>query len=209
MRYWIRPIVDYPKAATPWNQRRRAPFKVDRDTAIGGVSYELEQLGATSFVLEIDIGAYWINADGSLRKGARAEGPRIVVSADTDKGPMRMACDTYDSGTGNIRAIGLTLSALRAVTRYGAATKGEQYTGWLAIPATTSVTTKVAAAWSILEREAGVSTPLSADERKVRKIVEGVFRDAAMIAHPDAGGSDERMSAVNRARDTILADLVG
>lgn len=202
MRYHIRPIVDYPKTPTPFHSRRRAPFKVDRDTAISGVDYELDHLGASTWVLEIDIGPYWINADGSLRKGARPEGPRVVVSADTDNGPMRMACDTYDSGTGNIRAIGLTLSALRAVTRYGAATKGEQYTGWLALPAQSSITLEVAASWALLEKESGKEAPPA--DRQDRDALNRIYRAAAFTAHPNSGGTEERMRAVNGARELIL-----
>lgn len=207
MRYFTRPIVDYPKPVTPYNSRRRAPFKVDRETALADVSYELEHLGATSFVLEIDISAYWVNADGTLRKGARAEGPRIVISAETDKGPMRMACDTYDQGTGNIRAIGLTLTALRAVTRYGAATKGEQYTGWLAIPASTTLTTRTEAAWVTLWREATGEEGTMPKENRTIEMMKEYYREAVKCAHPDVGGTDDRMAAVNRARETILLDL--
>jgi hypothetical protein len=40
-----------------------------------------------------------------------------------------------------------------------------------------------------------------------RAIIENAYRELAVIHHPDRGGSHERMTEVNRARDEALKEL--
>lgn len=206
IRYVTRAIQHYPKTETPWESRKRSQFKTDRDDSIRMVGRELELLGAESWVLEVDYAERDIRIDGTLRKDARPIGPRIVADAETDKGPLRMACDTYEVAKANIHAIALTLAALRAIDRYGAATKGEQYTGWLALPSVGTTTTRVNDAWAllILESQWGFDIPL---KDRTREKADTVFRQAIKRVHPDSGGSDDRLRAVNVARDAILEDI--
>ena len=64
----------------------------------------------------------------------RPFGPGVVVSYDLPNGslsfPLRYVL-TFDE---NLRAIGLSLQALRAVDRYGVTKRGEQFTGWKRLP---------------------------------------------------------------------------
>lgn len=207
IRYSSRAIVNYPKAETSWDSRKRSQFKTDRDESIRMVGRELELLGAEYWVLEVDYLERDIRVDGTLRKDARAVGPRIVADAETDKGPLRMACDTYEAAKANIHAIALTLTALRAIDRYGAASKGEQYTGWLALPSVGTTTTRVNDAWTLLILESGWGFDIPLKERS-REKADTVYRQAVKRVHPDTAlGSDERLRAVNIARDAILEDI--
>jgi len=61
---------------------------------------------------------------------ARPKSPGVVLFFNGKHGEIAMPCDTYDSWTANLRALSLTLTALRAVDRYGASKSGEQYRGW-------------------------------------------------------------------------------
>lgn len=73
-----------------------------------------------------------------------------------------------------------------------------------------TVRTKVEAAWRLLADivyRDEIYTIVPAPEDRTRETLNQYYRDAARRAHPDAGGSDEQMAAVNRARDLILADL--
>ncbi len=176
------------------------------------LAFELTHLGASSFVLELDVPQWAIRQDGEVRADLRANqrGVRVILAAETKKGPLLIPCGTFTEERANIYAIALTLEKLRAVDRYGVTLAGEQYRGFTAIPATTSVTTKVNAAWDLLVRTAaGESGAAVSAEHRTRATLDQYFLEAAKIAHPDVGGSDELMSAVNRARETILADLVG
>lgn len=75
--------------------------------------------------------------------------PGVVVSFSSALfGPMRYATDAYENRyhgdpcgwQANVRAVALTLSALRSIDRWGVAKRGQQYTGWKALPATIGVT---------------------------------------------------------------------
>jgi hypothetical protein len=207
VKYVTRPISSWPAGVTV--ARRNSPFKASYGVSEDLLMRELWHLGARDVVLEIDIQASDLRLDGTLRANARPQGPRVILYAATKHGPLMMPCATFAHWQDNIRAIALSLEALRKVDRYGCSQRGEQYRGWTAIPASTGVTTRVHAAWDILAREAA-GEPGSAikPEHRSRETLDRYFREAAMMAHPDAGGTDERMAAVNRARETILADLV-
>ncbi len=206
-----RPIGQWPGFETPEHKRRRSQFATSFSAIMKLLERELWYLGAKNSVIEIDCRPQDFRLDGGLRANARPQGPRVVVSCDTKHGAMRLPCDTFTKHEDNLYAIALTLEKLRAIDRYGVTVKGEQYTGFTAIPAATGITTRVDAAWTTLEREADWDLDglaLGADER-TRSTLDNMFRDAAKRAHPDAGGSDERMAAVNRARETILSSLAG
>ena len=75
--------------------------------------------------------------------------PGVVVSFTSRLyGPMRYATDAYEAKylgdppgwQANVRAVALTLQALRAIDRWGVARRGQQYTGWKALSASSGVT---------------------------------------------------------------------
>lgn len=203
--YTTRPITTWPGTRT--GPRQHSRFKTSYGATEDLLFRELHHLRARDVVLEIDIQPWDLRLDGSLRANAKPQGPRVCLYFTGKHGAMTMPCDTYWDWRDNIRAIALTLEALRACERYGATLTGEQYRGWTALPATTSVTTRVQAAWQLLADTASMGLP--AEGIRTRAILDVLFRDAARIAHPDAGGSDERMAAVNRARETILLAMDG
>lgn len=75
---------------------------------------------------------------------ARESHPGVVISFTSRTwGPMRFATDAHEAKyqgdppgwQANVRAVALTLGALRAIDRWGVARRGEQYTGWKALEA--------------------------------------------------------------------------
>lgn len=74
--------------------------------------------------------------DGMPRADAKPEHPGIIVNIEPrNKPPMSFPCDTFTHWHDNLRAIALTLEALRKVDRYGVTQTGQQYRGWQAIEA--------------------------------------------------------------------------
>lgn len=214
MTILTRPIGQWPGFETPAHKRRRSQFATSFSAIMKLLERELWHLGGRNAVIEIDCRPQDFRLDGGLRANARPQGPRVIVSCDTRHGPMRLPCDTFTKHEDNLYAIALTLEKLRAIDRYGVTVKGEQYRGFTAIPATTSVTTKVNAAWDLLystvgKARGGVEMIRQEDDYLDRNEANSLYREAAMYAHPDAGGSDELMAAVNRARETILSSLAG
>lgn len=83
------------------------------------------------------------------------------------------------------------MQALRAVDRYGVSKRGEQYTGWKAIPMSTdpadSIQTKAQAVEYLDERYGGD------------------LKRALFETHPDHGGDADEFRKVIRAKELIGA----
>lgn len=199
--YSVRPINGWP--GSPTRNRRRSTFKASYSDSEDLLGRELAQIRGKSVVLEIDIRPQDLRLDGTLRVSARPQGPRVILYAETKHGPLMMPCDTFTDWRDNVRAIALSLEALRKVDRYGCAMRGEQYRGWTAIPASTGGgLPTIDAAWALLQKESGVDA-----ETKEGTTARRLYILASKRAHPDVGGSDDRFSAIGKARDLILGSL--
>jgi len=128
----FRPIDVWPGEQTGW--RRRAPFGAAWLTTIHLLERELTQLEATNVVFQVALYEGQLRIDGKPKASARASHPGVVLAFDSKYGPLKYAVDTFDSFPDNVRAIALAMEALRKVDRYGVTKRGEQYTGWRAIP---------------------------------------------------------------------------
>lgn len=96
-----------------------------------------------------------------------------------------LACDSWKKVKDNLRAVGLTIEAIRGIERWGAETMLEAaFRGFLALPIPEEL-----AWWQVL----GVRRGDSLAE------VENKYRMLAFKAHPDRGGSDEEMGRLNWA----------
>jgi hypothetical protein len=151
---------------------------------------ELTQLNASKVVVELDVSDRDIRLDGFPRANARPiSSPAVRVTFESKHGPVRMETAEFLNWQDNLRAIALSLEALRKVDRYGVSKRGEQYRGWRAIPMSTDPTDLI-------------STPEQAqaflDEHG------GTFAEAAKKLHPDKPGGDEGLFRVAvKARDLL------
>jgi hypothetical protein len=156
---------------------------------------ELRQLGLTGIVV-IEAGfADWdlrTDLSGPLAR-VRESHPGVVVSFTSRVwGPMRYATDMHEvkySGDppgwqANVRAVALTLGALRAIDRWGVARRGEQYTGFKALPAggtgLTFPSADAALRWMTENKPKGFTGDTAAE----------LYRALARRMHPDSGKHD-------------------
>ena len=138
MQYEFRALGLWTGPQTPVSQRRRSQFKASYDVTLDLLFREAELLGAKHLVLQVDLKPRDIRVDGLPRADARyGAHPGVVVSFDSQHGPLRYATDAFDDWRSNLRAVALSLEALRAVDRYGVSKRGEQYRGWTALAAAT------------------------------------------------------------------------
>jgi len=199
MRYEIRPLVAWTDPETR-NRKSTSRFRASWQDTLAYLSDEIEKVGGKEpIVIQLDVQEGDIRLDGMLRANARVGHPGVIVSFASRFGPLRYATDAYEkdwvggmpSWQANLRAIALTLEALRAIDRWGVSKRGEQYTGWKALPAAGGVTFPSAdEALRWMRETAGESGSL----RSARL----VYRDLAKRMHPDAGGDAgdwERLSA--------------
>lgn len=206
----------WPQALT--KGRRSPQFRSPLSATLDLLETELEAIKARDIVIETAHAQRDIRNDGWPRADARVPSfPGVILSFDSVHGPLRYLTDTFEAGSyyvsgkgsqrihgweANLRAIALSLEALRAVDRYGVSKRGEQYRGWGALPPGTPMgpaMTIEAAALLVL----GHDNPNGVDPGWVRQ----QFRKKAKEAHPDAGGDPEEYRRLVEARDLLLAAL--
>ena len=124
---WPRPFT---------KNRTRARFSRNYQDTIDLLEKELWRLGAKNVVLQMALTNEQIRLDGKPRAGAQPSHPGVILCfvGHGKLGAMQYPCDRFDHWQDNVRAIALSLEALRMVDRYGVTSSGEQYTGWSKLP---------------------------------------------------------------------------
>lgn len=175
---------------------RRSQFSATLTKTLRLLSRELEMLAATKLVILLDVSEKDIRLDGAPRANARMGEPCVAVSFESKHGPVRMVTGEYSSWQDNLRAVALSLEALRSVDRYGVSKSGEQYRGWRAIPASTDAADLIVDVDHAYEFLGQWMVPDEDD-------VWSALRKALHATHPDHGGSVDEFRKVIRARDLL------
>lgn len=204
----FRPIDRWPGDPTP--NRERSRFKAGWGATLEQLQKELAHLGAESVVVMLALTEDDIRLDGWPRANARPSHPGVVLAFESrEYGPLMYPCDTFTTWQDNLRAIALALEALRKVDRYGVTKRGEQYTGWKALPGGggTSSTMTAHAAASVIEDMAdrGGFNTLAAEIVRDRSTYIEALRPAARGSHPDTGGSTEAFQLFQTAKAVLDA----
>jgi len=197
------PIDAYPLrwpvgwARTHRDDRRASIYQVSFARARDELLRSVRLLGGVDVVISSDIA---LRRDGLpyANQGEPAD-PGIAVYWSQNNQPRVMACDCWRTVRDNARAVGLTIDALRAIERSGATQLLERaFTGFAALPENAG--SNGAPDW----REVFC---VSRDETLTRAQLEQLYRTLVRLAHPDVGGSVERMVQLNRARDAALREV--
>lgn len=206
----FRSLGRWPRERTKHPVRSR--FSENYSRTLELLDRELRHLGARDVVILADCSAADLRRDGTLRAGASLRSQGIILCFVGKHGPVRMPCDRYNDWRDNIRAIAVSLEALRAVDRHGVTSSGEQYRGWTALPSSIEMP---AAEFENKADAAAFLMRTAWGERDQWQCViadvfvpgnlELVYRDAAKRAHPDCGGTNDLMAKVNRAREFLVA----
>ena len=150
---------------------------------------ELDRLGARYVTISSNAG---LRQDGLPRAGRKEPDDTGVAVYFTLNGKeMALACDTWDRVADNIVAVAKHIEALRGMERWGVGTASQAFAGYRRLEAPKP------SCWSIL----GLSPSASAEQ------INAAYRKAARGAHPDNGGSHERMAALNSAREQALREV--
>lgn len=200
--YWPEQWPRTPPGARESTTRYKITFSDARDRVVR----ELKLLGATEIVLSTNIP---LRRDGLPRMDVAEPSDSGVALYWVERGkylagtgrheqiPRVIACDHWRKVRDNMRAIGLAIEALRALKRSGATQVADKaFTGFAALPAQAG-----ASSWrKVLGFNGG---PVS------RADIEDAFKRAVRSAHPDLGGSHERMVELNAAYVAARTEVLG
>lgn len=216
VRFEIRPLGLWDRPLTE-ERRSSAQFRATWSDTINLLKSEVEHLGGTLVIVQIDVTEGDIRRDGMLRANAKTNSPKVKISFDSIYGPLTYATDTYvQLWTGampgwqaNVRAIALGLQALRAVDRYGITKTGEQYRGWTAIsdkPADQRDLTVADARLVFADALKGARVAADDIDWATSNGVNLAYRQAAKLHHPDViGGDGSVFRLITKARAVLLA----
>lgn len=196
----------------PTGGHKRGRFGCAWGTLLNDLEIELRHLKASDIIVEADLRLDQIRQDGWLRGGCSPASPGVRLSFVSRHGPLAYTCATFDTMEQNLRAIGMTLQRLRLVDEYGTTKSGEQYRGFSALPPGGIAAPEFASvedaarfllqmAGSDYTHAGNISCVLAVGHPSC--ILDRVYRKAATMNHPDAGGTEKAMSRINRARDFI------
>lgn len=191
---------------TPPHERRRSVYKVTEDKAGRQLEKSLLLLGAADHVITTDkptrrdgrpmasartpddpgVAVWWVSRDELDRAARERREPRAQV----------LACDQWETTRENLRAIGLAVDALRALSRAGA----------------TQILDRAVAAFEAPQLGAGRpwwATVLDLELPTSSGAISGAFKREALRRHPDQGGRAEDWHELQSAYKAALASLNG
>lgn len=181
-------------------KRRRAPYKVKPGRALDDLRAELRRFNASHVVISSNIP---LRIDGLPRANSmdrHYEDPGVAVYFSLRTGQEMvqhvLACDRWRAVHHNVRAIGLTIEAMRQIQRTGALELlNRAFEGFKALPPAEKPRRSW---WEVmgLNREAATI-----------EVVEAVWRQRARTAHPDGGGTEEAIQELNLAMEDARKDL--
>lgn len=239
VRFRVEALGQWGEAETPAQQRQAPQFSAGWDSTVRLLTREVELLGGREVVVAIDIDPRDVRKTDGLPTARARYGsfPGARVTFPSRHGTLVYGTDVYraggrwksgrDAGDGtrspgrqtwmpawqaNVRAIALSLEALRAVDRHGVTRRGQQYAGFRALPpgaiampgrADEFPTADAAAAW--LREQAAVLGYSTSAERLVADPDElrATWRKLARAAHPDVGGDRSQWERLVAAKELV------
>ncbi len=161
-------------------------FQVSMARARDRLLTEIHRLGGRYPVLSSNLR---LRLDGlPLARQPEPADAGVAVYFERKGHQMVFACDRYWRVRENIRAIGLTIEAIRGIERWGASEMMERsLRAFEALPAPPDC-------WGTL----GIGRTSDARE------INDAFRQKAKTVHPDVGGAKGQLEALVEARDQAL-----
>lgn len=168
-------------------------FKVDFDQAVKEVAYELELLGVESAYISTD---YELRLDGRPRRDREPRTQSAALYFDRNGKQLCIPCDRFWSVRDNIRAIGLTLKAVRQMERYGTSQMVEAaLAGFTALPAGEAANSPI-----YMQPSQPWYEVLGVQPDADKDVVRAVYKAKALKVHPDKeGGSAAEFQRLTNA----------
>lgn len=150
---------------------------------------ELQLMGSDGFVISSNVE---IRRDGLPYSGQKAPADAGVVLYFRRKGvDIAISCDAWATVDANLRAIGLTIEAIRGMERWGTEEMVDRaFVGFKALPEKTIVTPHQSKLWYEVLEVAPTASPA---------IIKAAYRQQLLMHHPDQGGEVAAFNEVQKA----------
>jgi len=164
-------------------RRQRAAFSTTLGRARDELRHELRLLGARNIVISTNAP---LRKDGDFYASAtRIDDPAVAVYFTLGGEQRCIPCDKWDRLQDNIRALTLTIGALRGLDRWGAKEMvNAAFMGFQALPASS---------------EAGWWVTLGVDRSADTDDIKAAYRRRVIETHPDKGGDAAEFQRVQDA----------
>ncbi len=179
--------------------RENGPFRVSFASARRDIVDEARRMKATNLRIDVDVP---LRRDGlPYADFKKPEDPGAVVYWTKGGVQFAIACDKYGDPASNMRAIALTLKAKRDIGRWGAATEKAEYEGYKALPPPTGAPGD----YMPMEDVVPPHIILGVHERASRHEVKAAYRRLVLEAHPDRGGTADKLRQITEAYEALYA----
>lgn len=150
---------------------------------------ELRKMDVTDYVISSNVA---VRRDGLPYANQREPDDTGVVLYFTRKGKdIAISCDAWVSIDANLRAIGLTVEAIRGMERWGTEEMVDRaFTGFTALPEAIIMGEHTARTWFDV---------LQVSQNADYDIVQSAYKRMLHKSHPDTGGSDFAFQEVQNA----------
>ncbi len=170
----------WPRTAHPQISR----FSTSLASARNGLISELELLGASNIVISSN--ATLLKSGLLAARQSRIDDPGAVAYFTFDGEERAIPCDKWTRLEDNLRAIELTVAALRGLERWGAKEMvAAAFRGFAALPSGTGA--------------AGWWDALGVDRNADSATIDAAYRAKARQLHPDVGGDAEAFHQLTEA----------
>lgn len=158
---------------------------------------ELHRLRARNVVISTNVP---LRNDGMPYASAattRMTDPGVAIYFTLKDRPLSMARDGFANIAANMRSLFLAIEGMRQLERHGGSYMMERaFSGFLALPAPGA-----ARPWREVLGLTSRLVPVT------KRAVDDAFKERAIIAHPDGGGSHDAMAELNAARAAALKEI--
>jgi hypothetical protein len=183
----------------------RARFDSKYSATLDLLEAELRHLSARSITILAGFRLEQIRNDGWPRGSSSPEHPAAEIHFTSRGKQLAFKCHRFSRFEDNLRAIALSLEALRKVDRYSVSDQAQQYTGWAQLPAA-GESDSLQKAVTLLVLLAGEG---HSKERVLanQEAATAAYRAAAKRVHPDTNPGAPRSSwdALQAAKEQLDA----
>lgn len=187
------------RARTPGHARKYGQLNKMPSSRIRSQLFnELRKMDVTTFVVSSNLA---VRNDGLPYANQRTPQDPGVVLYFTRKGvDIAIACDAWETVDANLRAVGLTIEAIRGMERWGTEEMVDRaFTGFKALPEAI-ITPAPSRNWNDV---------LGVEPNATKQQIKTAYQNLAKAHHPDSGGNNDYFVELTKAYNTGMGQANG